>query len=229
MANEIMTTFETAITTQTELHFNNKKLQQHTKAIEKLMTATKRNMFEISARLLVIRNEDLFADDGFKDVFDYAEKMFGYKKNMVYKLTTAAEKFIEANPQGKGYVSILTHHDADYTVSQLIELNSLEPDTAVELDKKAIISPDMSTKEIREKVKAYKNGIIDIDENGNVVEEETEADESGEEAADKSKTEKLIDDVVKKLDKLLAVAWHDEATGEEIKKFQAFISEAQFH
>ena len=229
MANEIMTTFETAITAQSELHFNNKKLAQHTKAIEKLMTATKRNMFEISARLLVIRNEDLFADDGFKDVFDYAEKMFGYKKNMVYKLTTAAEKFIEANPQGKGYVSILTHNDADYTVSQLIELNSLEPDTAVELDKKAIISPDMSTKEIREKVKAYKNGVIDIDENGNVV-EEAEADESGEdEAADKSKTEKLIDDVVKKLDKLLAVAWHDEATGEEIKKFQAFISEAQFH
>ena len=229
MANEIMTTFETAITAQSELHFNNKKLAQHTKAIEKLMTATKRNMFEISARLLVIRNEDLFADDGFKDVFDYAEKMFGYKKNMVYKLTTAAEKFIEANPQGKGYVSILTHNDADYTVSQLIELNSLEPDTAVELDKKAIISPDMSTKEIREKVKAYKNGVIDIDENGNVI-EEAEADESGEdEAADKSKTEKLIDEVVKKLDKLLAVAWHDEATGEEIKKFQAFISEAQFH
>lgn len=224
-----MTTFETAITAQSELHFNNKKLAQHTKAIEKLMTATKRNMFEISARLLVIRNEDLFADDGFKDVFDYAEKMFGYKKNMVYKLTTAAEKFIEANPQGKGYVSILTHNDADYTVSQLIELNSLEPDTAVELDKKSIISPDMSTKEIREKVKAYKNGIIDIDENGNVV-EETEAEENGgDDEADKSKTEKLIDDVVKKLDKLLAVAWHDEATGEEIKKFQAFISEAQFH
>lgn len=228
MANEIMTTFETAITAQSELHFNNKKLAQHTKAIEKLMTATKRNMFEISARLLVIRNEDLFADDGFKDVFDYAEKMFGYKKNMVYKLTTAAEKFIEANPQGKGYVSILTHNDADYTVSQLIELNSLEPDTAVELDKKSIISPDMSTKEIREKVKAYKNGIIDIDENGDVVEAESESGEDDNEA-DKSKTEKLIDDVVKKLDKLLAVAWHDEATGEEIKKFQAFISEAQFH
>lgn len=229
MANEIMTTFETAITAQSELHFNNKKLAQHTKAIEKLMTATKRNMFEISARLLVIRNEDLFADDGFKDVFDYAEKMFGYKKNMVYKLTTAAEKFIEANPQGKGYVSILTHNDADYTVSQLIELNSLEPDTAVELDKKAIISPDMSTKEIREKVKAYKNGVIDIDENGEVV--EAEADESGEEeTAEKSKTEKLIDEVVKKLEKLLDVAdWQDETTGENIVRFQVYLTEAKFN
>ena len=225
MSNEIMTTFETAITSQSDLHFTNKKLAQHTKAIEKLMTATKRNMFEISARLLVIRNEDLFADDGFKDVFDYAEKMFGYKKNMVYKLTTAAEKFIEANPQGKGYVSILTHDNADYTVSQLIELNSLEPDTAVELDKKNIISPDMSTKEIREKVKAYKSGIID--ENGNA--EETEGEESGDDNADKSKTEKLIETVLKNLDKLSAVAWHDEATGEEIEKFKAFISEAKFN
>lgn len=223
MSNEIMATLETAITPQQELHLTNKKLLQHTKAIEKLMTATKRNMFEISARLLVIRNEDLFSDDGFKDVFDYAEKLFGYKKNMVYKLTTAAEKFIEANPQGKGYVSILTHDNADYTVSQLIELNSLEPDTAVELDKKNIISPDMSTKEIREKVKAYKNGTLD--ENGNEEPEETE----GEENADKSKTEKLIETVLKNLDKLAAVAWHDETTGEEIEKFKVFISEAKFN
>lgn len=224
MANELMMTMETAITAQPELHLTNKKLLQHTKAIEKLMTATKRNMFEISARLLVIRNENLFADDGFKDVFDYAEKLFGYKKNMVYKLTTAAEKFIEQSPQGKGYVSILTHDNADYTVSQLIELNSLEPDTAVELDKKEVISPDMTTKEIREVVKAYKNG--EINEEGDWVghgDEENEGENGGEKMDDK--TEKLIATIGKQLAKLMKDERLDEETVKRLEEMQAFISE----
>lgn len=193
MANEIMEVLEAPISTQThESSLKNKKLIAHTKAIEKLMTATKRNMFEISARLLVIRNENLFEDDGFKDVFDYAGKLFGYKKNMVYKLTTAAEKFIEQNPQGKGYVSILTHDDEDYTVSQLIELNSIEPDVAIKLDEQEVINPSMSTKEIREVVKSYKKG--EIDENGNFqkVEDEEEAEAEVEEKEAVDETAKLI-------------------------------------
>ena len=177
-----METLETAIAYQTrESELKNKKLISHTKAIEKLLTSTKRNLFEISARLLVIRNENLFKDDGFKDVFDYAYKMFGYKKNMVYKMTTAAEKFIEQSPQDKGYVSILIHDKEDYTVSQLIELNSIEPDEAIRLDEQELINPSMSTKEIREVVKSYKNG--EIDENGNFqkveeVEEKEEVDKT---------------------------------------------------
>lgn len=192
MANEIMETLETAIAYGThESYLKNKKLISHTKAIEKLMTATKRNMFEISARLLVIRNENLFEEDGFKDVFDYAGKMFGYKKNMVYKLTTAAEKFIEQNPQGKGYVSILTHDNEDYTVSQLIELNSIEPDVAIKLDEQEVINPSMSTKEIREVVKAYKKGEIDESGNFQKVEEVEEVEKEAEkEAVDE--TAKLI-------------------------------------
>lgn len=205
MNNEIMETMETAIVLNAnrEVGLKNKKLASHTKAIEKLMTATKRNMFEISARLLVIRNEDLFADDGFKDVFDYAEKLFGYKKNMVYKLTTAAEKFIEQSPQGKGYVSILTHDDADYTVSQLIELNAIEPDTAVKLDELEVISPKMTTKEIREVVKAYKKG--EIDENGNFVgSDEPEAEETEEaEPEEVDETAMLIVDTMHNISRIL--------------------------
>lgn len=163
---------------ESSLNLKNKKLSEQTKAIGNLINDTKRSIFEISARLLIIRNENLFKDD-FKDVFEYAEKLFGYKKNMVYKLMTTAEKFIEENPQGAGYVSILVHDDRDYTVSQLIELNSIESDEAIKLDELEVISPDMTTKEIREVVKAYKNN--EIDENGNFVsnsesEEETESE-----------------------------------------------------
>lgn len=188
MNNEIMETLETAITKAPTFELTDKKLLSHTKAIEKLMTATKRNMFEISARLLVIRNENLFEKDGFKDVFDYAEKLFGYKKSMVYKMTTTAEKFIEKDATGKEYVSILTHENEDYTVSQLIELNSLEPDMATKLDELEVISPKMSTKEIREVVKAYKNG--EIDENGNSISSNSESEEETESAPKSNEHEK---------------------------------------
>ena len=198
MNNEIVEVLESSIVLNAnrEGGLKNKKLASHTKAIEKLMTATKRNMFEISARLLVIRNENLFEDDGFKDVFDYANQLFGYKKNMVYKLTTAAEKFIEQSPQGKGYVSILTHENEDYTVSQLIELNAIEPDTAVKLDELEVISPQMTTKEIREVVKAYKKG--EIDENGNFKKVEAEAEEVEEAEAEAVEVEK-VDETAKLL------------------------------
>lgn len=196
MSNELVTTLETAITQQSEIKFHNKKLAQHTKAIEKLLTQTKRNMFEISARLLVIRNENLYSEDGFKDVFDYAEKMFDWKKNFVYKLSTAAEKYIEASAEGKGYVSIITHDNADYTVSQLIELNSLEPETAVELDKKALISPEMSTKQIREVVKSYKNGTLDTD-----GETDEDSEDGGEQVNNEDAT-KYVKAILKNIEKL---------------------------
>lgn len=229
MNNELMTTLETSIVLNGNggNGLKNKKLASHTKAIEKLMTATKRNMFEISARLLVIRNESLFEDDGFKDVFDYAEQLFGYKKNMVYKLTTAAEKFIEQSPQGKGYVSILTHDDVDYTVSQLIELNAIEPDTAVKLDELEVISPSMTTKEIREVVKAYKKG--EIDENGNFKEvaetAEEETDTAEKETVDK--TAALIIKTAENIAKILEDERiiKDTMTVAKLQEMKQFLSE----
>lgn len=192
MANEIMVTLESGIATAApHVALKNEALQAHTNAIFELMNATKRNMFEIAARLLVIRNEELYTADGYKDVFDYAAKVLDYKRNFVYKLTNAAEKFIEANANGNGYVSIIVHDDCDYTVSQLVELNSLESDTVIALDENGVIAPEMSTKEIRETVKDYKNGVIDVE--GNRTETETaESDESGENG--ESEGEETVDD-----------------------------------
>ena len=228
MSNEIMATLETSITYAThDGGLKNKKLASHTRAIEKLMTATKRNMFEISARLLVIRNENLFEEDGFKDVFDYAEKLFGYKKNMVYKLTTAAEKFIEQSPQGKGYVSILTHENEDYTVSQLIELNAIEPDTAVKLDEMEVISPSMTTKEIREVVKAYKKG--EIGENGNFKEvTESEAEET--ETAESEKVDETAALIIKTADNIAKILEDarivkDPMTVSKLQEIKKFLNE----
>ncbi len=195
MANEIITTLESGITTLApNAHLKNFALDSHTKAIFELMNATKRNMFEISARLLIINKEHLYEEDGYKDVFDYANKVLGYKKNFVYKLTATAEKYIEQNPNGEGYSSILVHDNSDYTVSQLIELNGIESDTAISLDENGVIVPEMTTKEIREVVKDLKNGIIDIE--GNKLTQESKETEETEETEENpsSSDEEQIDE-----------------------------------
>lgn len=189
MANEIMVTLESGIATAApRVTLKNEALQAHTNAIFDLMNATKRNMFEIAARLLVIRNEELYTADGYKDVFDYAAKVLDYKRNFVYKLTSAAEKFIEANANGNGYVSIIVHDDCDYTVSQLVELNSLESDTVIALDENGVIAPEMSTKEIRETVKEFKTGVIDVEGNRNETANEETDNGGNDETADDSET-----------------------------------------
>lgn len=204
MANEIMDSLETSISYyEHEPELKNKKLIAHTIAIEKLISGTKRNMFEIAARLLVIRNENLFEDD-FKDVFDYASKMLGYKKSMVYKLITVAEKFIEQTEKN-GYNSIIAHVTEDYTVSQLIELNSIEPHEAFRLDEHGVITPSMTTKQIREVVKAYKNGEID-DYGEYIIDEKTEKTEETETEHEKEivdETALLIIETIDNISKIL--------------------------
>ena len=170
MANELIAVLESGIATQaTFSQFNNEKLQRLTMRIYELTQATKRNLFEIAVHLATIKAEELYKTENYKSIEEYAEKNFGYKKSMVYKMLNVADKFIEAREiDGKTvYMSRLAHDDVDYSVSQLMEINAVEFDDAKSLDAVGSIMPSMTTKVIREVVKNFKNG--KIDENGQPV------------------------------------------------------------
>ena len=164
MPNQLITVLESGIVTQaTFTPFDNEKLNLLTMRIHELTQATKRNLFEIAASLLAIDAENLYKSAGYKTVQEYAEKNFGYKQNMVHKLLKVARKYIEPTEiDGRiVYVSRLAHADTDYSVSQLIEMNSVEFDVAKSLDSVGAIMPSMTTKEIRRVVGDYNNGRID--------------------------------------------------------------------
>lgn len=219
MANELMPILEAPVIVDNgESGLKNYKLRQHTTAIIKLMNATKRNLFEIAARLVVIRDEKLYADDGFENVQEYASRFFDYKPNMTYKLMVAAEKFIEKAPDNRRYVSIIAHEDSDYTVSQLIELNSLESDTAKRLDTSGTIDPSMTTKQIREVVKSYKSGDIDADGNTGDDAESGDSDSSGEDDA------KAIKAAIKALSKLSESSTLDADTMEQVEALKSMLA-----
>lgn len=205
----------------------NEKLKSNTKAIESLMLSTKRNMFEIVARLLIIKKEELYIEDNFNDVFEYANVMFGYKRNMVYKMITVAEKYIETNPKG-GYISILSHDGDDYNISQLMELNVIECDTAIKLNDMNIISPEMTTKEIREVVKNYKRGEQIIQETEDSVQNEnSEKKTSKVPTKEVDETTQLLIELDNKVEKLLNDEHiiKDVKTVKTLQEFKRFIEQ----
>ena len=132
----------------------NERLREQTAKITSLLDGAKYNLYEVAMRLLVIQDEELYKDDGFTNVYEYTKKVFGYGKNMTYKMITTAKTLVEQ--KGEEYRSIICHDDSDYSMSQLFELGTLAPKEVVELDADGAINPSMTTKQIREVVKDTK-------------------------------------------------------------------------
>ena len=137
----------------------NERLREQTAKITSLLDGAKYNLYEVAMRLLVIKKEELYKDDNFVNIYDYTKKVFGYGKNMTYKMIATAEALIEEKRVEENkveYRSIICHDDSDYSMSQLFELGTLAPKEVVELDADGAINPSMTTKEIREVVKDTK-------------------------------------------------------------------------
>ena len=132
----------------------NERLKEQTAKITSLLNGAKYSLYEVAMRLLVIKKEELYKDDNFVNIYDYTKKVFGYGKNMTYKMITTAETLVEQ--KGEEYRSIICHDESDYSMSQLFELGTLAPKEVVELDADGAINPSMTTKEIREVVKDTK-------------------------------------------------------------------------
>lgn len=158
----------------------NERLREQTAKITSLLDGAKYNLYEVAMRLLVIKKEELYKDDGFTNVYDYTKKMFGYGKNMAYKMITTAEALVEEKMLDENkveYRSIICHDDCDYSMSQLFELGTLAPKEVVALDADGAINPSMTTKEIREVVKETKEEKKEAESEEEPTEGETEIEE----------------------------------------------------
>ena len=158
----------------------NERLREQTAKITSLLDGAKYNLYEVAMRLLVIKKEELYKDDGFTNVYEYTKKMFGYGKNMTYKMITTAEALVEEKMLDENkveYRSIICHDDCDYSMSQLFELGTLAPKEVVELDADGAITPSMTTKEIREVVKETKEEKKEAEGEEEPTEGETEVEE----------------------------------------------------
>ena len=131
----------------------NANLKKATATIERLTTQAKKNLFCIAVTLKQIEENEWYKEDGYKNTADYAGQIFGYKHAMTSALIRVAKKYIET-ANSKECKSILADENGnDFTVSQLQELLPLEVEQAQTAVAENEITPDMTTKKIRETVK----------------------------------------------------------------------------
>lgn len=119
--------------------FKNKKLETATRQIIAIVTdavsyADKKNR-EIASILSKVKNEKSYEDDGYKSVADYAEQIFGIKKQSAYSLAAAGdvyndekapEKLKQFSPYNLAAISSVKREDVEAD----IESGKISPTTS---------------------------------------------------------------------------------------------------
>ena len=160
------------IITNNERELTNKKLANLTNKINKIGVALTKNCFDIGCILSEIKNDNLFEDDGFKDICDYAKTMFGFGKSVTYALIKVANKFV--NHETKKSIYYNEEDNKDYNYSQLEPLTQFETETVTEFVENGDINADMTVKEIKAFIKSLK------EDNTEETDETTETEETDE-------------------------------------------------
>lgn len=183
---------EIMIVNPSQVSLTNKKLAQATTRIFKLGDKVRSNLYEIAKELVKIDEADLYKDDGFKSVTEYAQSVLGIKKTLAYNLVRIGREYTAPELPG----SNLPHEDNDYTVAQIERLLPVTHDEAVELINEGKVNSEMSTREIAKVVKEYRKAKKDDteakkDDTEAKGESETE-DETTAEAAEENDRERAI-------------------------------------
>lgn len=139
---------------------NDPKLKEVTTAIRKAGANVIGNTFKIAALIAKVDNDELYAADGFNDVFDYVKQCFGLEKASAYNLLKVGNGFIAEVEKGKTktYETLLTHGERDFSISQVVKMLPLGLEKAQELTADGVIDVDMSCRAIEKIVKENTDG-----------------------------------------------------------------------
>lgn len=137
--------------------FTNKKLQTATNAIIKATETATKSLFKIALTMKSIKDNELYVDDGFKNISEFAEKVFGYKKTATYNMLKVADEYLNEN--GISKLAEHTDNGNDFELTQIVEMLPLETvENTIEFVEDGTLKPEMTTKEIRKKVKEIVKG-----------------------------------------------------------------------
>lgn len=128
----------------------NQELAERTRDILYLEDDNRRNLFKIASQLAKINRANLYKDDGFKSISEYAEKVLGYKGSTTRALCRIADRFL--NEMGE----ITNPELVDFSIYQLMEILKLN-DSELQLAlTDGSVSSELSTKKIRDNIKKSK-------------------------------------------------------------------------
>lgn len=132
--------------------FANKELTKATNMIIKATESVGKSLFKIAAVMAYVDEKELYAED-FKNVAEYGEKVFGYKKSVTYNMIRVGREYLD---KSTGNSVLMLEDGRDFSFTQLSKMLPLpSADVAAELVDSEQITPEMTTKQIAEVVKAY--------------------------------------------------------------------------
>lgn len=139
------------ITTVNAREITNKRLIQVTNSIIKSAENVAQQCYKIANNLFKVKSEKLYEQDGFKDVVDYANTMFGFKKSTTYTLLRTREKFIE---EGTDHTIFYDEENKrDFKYNQLEPLLKLDKEEAIQVIEENEIDMNTPVREIKRIVK----------------------------------------------------------------------------
>lgn len=103
------------------------------------MRAAARNVIAIGYYLKCIRDNQLYADAGYQNIWDYAREKYGFSASTASRYMSRNDKFSKG-----GNSPIMDERYREYNKSQLQEMLSLDEE---QLER---VTPDMTAREIRE-------------------------------------------------------------------------------
>lgn len=129
----------------------NSELKTAAKQIVKLEKTRDRAAYAIAQVLKTVDDKRMYVEDGYKNIEQFANAMFGYKKVTVFNMLRIAKTYMLPNGD-----TILKKGENDFTYTKLSELLSLGPDALKKAVQEGEITPNMTQKELRNYVKKQK-------------------------------------------------------------------------
>lgn len=123
--------------------------------IKRSQAALRGNQFKIALTLKKVYDEELFKAGGYKNVYEFAQSEFDYKKASTNNMIRIATAFLDASDENK-IKTIFAKGEIDFKFSQLAELLSLPTEKAKELIESGDIDANTPIKDIRDIVKGIK-------------------------------------------------------------------------
>ena len=190
-----------------ELNFDNKELAKASKLIVKLSEGIIKNQLEIAHVIATVDETKCYEEDGFKNVHEWTNRAFGFKKTASYSLLKIGREYVKTCMNNKnkviGYSSNLVEDpDNDFNTSQIEKMLPLGHEKAKEFVDSELITPDMTCKEIEKVVKAYRDELKKTDEPEDVQDEPEDVQDEPEDVQDEPEDELTIAEIDLVLDNL---------------------------
>lgn len=135
-----------ATATANAVVFKNPELNRATAELIATIQSEAKSIMARAKILAEINERKLFAEDGFKNIVDYGEKIFKWKRAYIYQLIAAWNKY------GESPLMLPDGTEAQFSAGQLQEMASITHEQAQEMVAEGKITPDMTTRAIREAV-----------------------------------------------------------------------------